>query len=309
MIIHGIIERGKKYIKGIVVQKGQYIVSNEHSHEGERLRLLNEAYAPIAQKVLSKYLKKGDAILEIGMGSGEMGAWFSDQIGPSGKYMGVDVNPTQIERASQHLKESKNVTLIQENIFNLDKNSKFLQIKPLQGFNLIYCRWLLCHILESDRKKFIQIILSLLAPNGVFICEDSDYRGMYLQVSGIPSESKAIDGWKEITILLKQKGVLNLEYSPEKMLADFKEIIKDSPQYTAEIVEVFQAELKGKQKYSLIYGLETIKKAALVHAEYSEEKIDNLIKEFKKIAENNLATVFFYFNTFGRIMKQEAKKS
>ncbi|HXV27533.1 MAG TPA: methyltransferase domain-containing protein, partial [bacterium] len=53
----------------------------------------------------SKYLKEGDAVLDLGSGGGKICYIASQVVGPNGKVIGIDFNPAMLELARRYQKE------------------------------------------------------------------------------------------------------------------------------------------------------------------------------------------------------------
>ena len=287
------------------MKKGDYLHSSAEELEATRLNLFNEAYGPNTRRILQPYLKPNTSILELGVGTGETAKWLGEQIGTEGTYIGIDKDTNQIERAKKNVSHLSHSKLIQANVLHLDKSEALTEAKPNNGFDLIYCRWLLCHILNTDRTNVIKSIISLLAINGSFICEEPDYREMHLLHQGEPTENEAINEWKhELIPALQENLGLNLELNPSNLQGYFDEATRESPEkYQSDILECSQPELKGAQKFGLPLGILTAKHSILFCTRKTEEQLTLLTNKLEDIAEDPDKTIGYYTNTFAKITR------
>lgn len=286
------------------LKRGDYLHSSHEEAEAERLRLFNLAYGPTTSRVLSNYIKEGSSVLELGVGTDEIGKWIVKEIGTKGYYVGADKDPIQIERSKQNIVIASNIYLIKANVLSLDSCEELKKLTPPEGFKVIYCRWLLCHILDEERVHVIKQITSFLADGGVFICEEPDYRSMCLYNKGIQQKHPAIEEWLKLIPALQKNLGLNLTLDPEAILQEFNRAITDKKEhFSTEIIESFTGELVGEQKYGLVLGIHTAKNVIIKFCQKSEKELDELVVQLKEIADNPDITVMFYLNTFGKLTK------
>ena len=294
------------------ILRGDYLHTFPDRIEEERLKLLNDAYGPNSLKMCLPYIQQDSSILELGSGTGEMTKLFCKELLSKGLYIGVDKDPIQIEKAKENasLKSIKPNTLtpkmhfIESNVLDLNSCENFKRVKPSEGFNLIYCRWLLCHILDEERIHLIQEISKLLAIDGVFICEEPHAESMTLIENNIPKKCAAVDRWLEMLNPLQENLGINLYFGKNTMTSEFRKAFDYlNNSFFFDILGEYAAELVGNQKMSLVHGLQTAKKALLQMANISEHELEDLIEEFKAIAENSQMKIRFYKNTFGMIKR------
>jgi ubiquinone/menaquinone biosynthesis C-methylase UbiE len=130
-----------------------------------RLSLLNEVHGPYSHSFLrNTHTSNNMKILELGCGTGNMALWMASNIVPFGKVHAIDVNIDQIHVA-QKLAKYHNVTNIEFSsisIYDLDKIN--------EKFDLIYCRYLLMHLVDPIRA--LKNALNLLNPGGKIVCEE-----------------------------------------------------------------------------------------------------------------------------------------
>lgn len=281
-------------------KKGDYLHAHENASmeekETRRLTLLNQAYAPKTQKVLEKVIKPSMTILEIGVGTGVDAERILTKI-PQGTYVGIDKDPAQLEIAAQRVK-GDNVHLVQADAYKLNESQALRKAAP-NGFNLIFCRWVMCHILDAERARVLQQILSLLAVGGIFICEEPNYHSMALKQDGQIVESSAVNSWKAIVEALQPAVGLNLELVPDTLNANLAEAIDGIPgKFKTEVTDEITPELVGEQKESFCLGIDTTRAPVTKLAGKTDEELDALKAQFADIARDDTKTVIFYRNVF-----------
>lgn len=151
----------------------QYILATGESAVC-RLHLLDRIFGPSTRGLLSNAgLSRGMRVAEIGCGIGLTARWIAAQIGPEGTVVGVDSSPQQLEIARRSATESgaANLSFINGNAYNTGL--------PRESFDLVFSRFLLCHLEEPARA--IDEMRSLLAPGGILACEDHDNGGIFTE--------------------------------------------------------------------------------------------------------------------------------
>ena len=100
-------------------------------------------------------LNKNKTVLEIGVGTGRL----AGRVAPLCKeFTGIDISEKTIERAKQNLASFSNVTLILDD---------FYHYKFCEQFDIIYSSLTFMHF--KDKQKAIEIVFSILKPEGVFV--------------------------------------------------------------------------------------------------------------------------------------------
>jgi SAM-dependent methyltransferase len=89
----------------------------------------------------------------------------SKLVGPRGQVVGVDASREQIEQARRLLPANvSNVSFVVASAVSTGL--------PAESFDLVYCRFLLIHLLEPQQA--LAEMRRLLKPNGILVCEDGD---------------------------------------------------------------------------------------------------------------------------------------
>ncbi|XP_068733563.1 malonyl-[acyl-carrier protein] O-methyltransferase 1-like [Montipora capricornis] len=95
----------------------------------------------------------GDAILDLGCGTGELSAYLAELVGPEGKVIGIDPDEQRIRAAKQSHGERKNLSLVEGSVSNIS------QIFP-QSFDIIFSNYVL-HWNAEKQKAFENMFASL----------------------------------------------------------------------------------------------------------------------------------------------------
>jgi len=131
----------------------------------ERLALLHEVYGPgTEERLRSLGLAAGMRVVDLGCGTGTVSRWLARQVGPDGEAVGVDISTEQLTVARR---EAERLGLRQLRFHQAGVYDTGL---PRGSFDLVYCRFLLCHV--GDPAAGVREMRALLKPGGVLLCED-----------------------------------------------------------------------------------------------------------------------------------------
>jgi len=137
-----------------------------------RLDLLERIFGPATRLLLSAAgLCHGMRVAEIGCGIGLTAQWVSTQIGPGGSLVGVDSSAEQLRIAEASAAEAgaTNLSFREANAYETGL--------PRDSFDLVYCRFLLCHL--ADPARALAELSALLKRGGILVCEDHDDGGIF----------------------------------------------------------------------------------------------------------------------------------
>jgi len=138
-----------------------------------RLRLLDDVYGPASREMmLDAGLAPGMRALDIGCGIGRISCWLSSQVGPTGSVVGIDLNKDQLDEAQLEAA----TTCHEENVTFLERSAYETGL-PSASFDIIFCRYLLCHL--TDPLDVLAEMHRLLKPGGAVVCVDLDITAAY----------------------------------------------------------------------------------------------------------------------------------
>ncbi len=128
--------------------------NNDPVHDPKPLREYMDKWD--GQKFIeSMQLDNNKSVLEIGVGTGRLAV----KVAPNcGRFIGIDISPKTIQRATENLLSYSNVQLICDN---------FMSFAFDEHFDVIYSSLTFMHI--EDKALAIQKIASLLNHNGLFV--------------------------------------------------------------------------------------------------------------------------------------------
>lgn len=130
----------------------------------DRLALLQEVYGPTSRRrLVDAGLAPGARVLELACGSGTMTRFLAEAVGPSGRVVGVDVSPEQVDTARETCAGLGNVE------FRV-ADASATGLAPA-GFDLVYLRFLLMHL--PDPAAVLAHVRTLLRPGGTLVCEEA----------------------------------------------------------------------------------------------------------------------------------------
>ena len=132
-----------------------------------RLYVLHEIYSPVGRRVLLEAgLREGMRVADFGCGVGAVTRMLADMVGPSGSVTGIDVNASQLEQAE--------ALCLGHGL----ANTSFVEASaddtglPRDSYDLVYCRFLLLHLV--DPAACLREMRALLRPGGILVVEDGD---------------------------------------------------------------------------------------------------------------------------------------
>lgn len=116
----------------------------------------------------SMQLDTDKTVLEIGVGTGRIAV----KVAPLCKaFTGIDVSPKTVERAKEHLSETKNVALVCDDFNTYNFDSKF---------DVIYSSLTFMHI--EDKQNTINKVHSLLNLGGMFVLSIDKNQDKYIDL-------------------------------------------------------------------------------------------------------------------------------
>ncbi len=138
-----------------------YIFDNAAEREtAQRFSSLESLYDPLTTRHLAATgIEPGWRCWEIGGGSGSIGLWLSDRIGPEGHVLMTDIDPRFLAEKGRS---------------NLEVRRHDVALDPLpdSAFDLIHTRLVLIHV--RQREATIARLVTALKPGGWLVVEDYD---------------------------------------------------------------------------------------------------------------------------------------
>lgn len=132
-----------------------------------RLELLHTTYGESTEALLHEVgLTAGMRALDLGCGTGTVSRWMAQRVGESGEVVGLDISEAQLEvaRAEAQRRQLGQLRFQSASVYDTGL--------PRQFFDVVYCRFLLCHV--GDPERALREMRALTKMGGVVVCEDVD---------------------------------------------------------------------------------------------------------------------------------------
>ena len=157
----------------------------------ERLRVLGRVMRPHTLPLLERAgVTAGMACLDVGCGAGEVTFDLASVVGPTGRVVGVDLDPTKIELGRGDA-EQAGLTNVEFRVADIGDGLG-------EGeYDVVYARFLVTHL--RDPEDALAAMVRALEPGGRLVVEDIDYRGSFSH-----PESEAFERYEEIYELTAQ---------------------------------------------------------------------------------------------------------
>lgn len=132
-----------------------------------RLTALHRVHSPAGRRVLLRAgLKPGMNVADFGCGVGATTRTLAEMVGPSGRVTGIDLSAAQLDQG-RNLCKAEGIT----NAIFVEASAMATGL-PRNSFDLVYCRYLLLHLL--DPTACLREMLEILKPGGILVVEDGD---------------------------------------------------------------------------------------------------------------------------------------
>lgn len=174
-------------------QPAEYLLAHA-PNEVERLRFWGRVWEPAAEAMLDAIeVQRGWHCCDLGCGPfGILGA-LSRRVGPTGRVVGVDLNPAQVAAAQQFATDSgfTSIEVVQGDAYQTGL--------PDQAFDLVHARFIFAPLGRDE--ALLREMLRLTRPGGVIAIEEPDEAGY----QAYPSHP-AWDRLKALTIEAFSRG-------------------------------------------------------------------------------------------------------
>jgi SAM-dependent methyltransferase len=153
-----------------------------------RLRLLHEVYGASTESLLVELGLAPDMhAADVGCGTGTVARWMAARVGAQGDVAGVDASLAQLDVARR---EAARLGFAHLHFHHADACDTGL---PRASFDVVYCRFLLCHLARPDRA--LREMRALLKPGGTLLRDDVDVDSIFAD-----PPSPAIDRMRELML-------------------------------------------------------------------------------------------------------------
>ena len=110
-----------------------------------RLTALHRTYSPAGRRVLLRAgLKPGMSVADFGCGVGATTCMLAEMVGPTGHVTGIDLNASQLEQGRILCKAQGRTNAV------FVEASATATGLPRNSFDMVYCRYLLLHLVALD---------------------------------------------------------------------------------------------------------------------------------------------------------------
>lgn len=151
------------------VSESQYILRGGEQG-ARRLKVLAAALRPTTFELLERAgLESGMQVLDVGCGNGEVTRELQRRVGPAGRVIGIDIDPTVLAVAEKQTDEQpRRIRYEQRDATNLNYNG---------DFDAVYGRFILTHL--EQPQAVVKSLHRALRPGGRLILEDIEFRGHF----------------------------------------------------------------------------------------------------------------------------------
>jgi ubiquinone/menaquinone biosynthesis C-methylase UbiE len=250
-----------------IAKAGQYSLATGEAAV-RRLTALHRIYSPAGRRVLLRAgLKPGMSVADFGCGVGATTRMLAEIVGPSGHVTGIDLSASQLEQGRILCKQAgiTNASFVE--------GSATATGLPRNSLDLVYCRFLLLHLI--DPAAGLREMFALLKPGGVLVVEDGD-----LTTAGsLPASSL---GW--FADLFGRLGpVRSLDYSLATRLFH---LVKDAGGSEVEI-EIHQpAVTRGEERFLLKWSVEEAGPAFVEAGLVTRAELDGILADMDRDTQN-----------------------
>lgn len=238
-------------------------------HGRERLRVLSNVLRPTTLQLFRQAgLTKGMNCIDLGCGGGDVCFDIAAMIGEQAKIVGIDIDPLKIAAAQKEAadKNFPHIEFINSDIFNMSVDHKF---------DMAYARFLLTHL--GDPLTALKRMYDHLAPGGIAIVEDIDFRGHFC----FPEHTafnRYVQLYSEASLVAGGDPFIGPKLPGLMQQVGFSQI---------EINLIQPAGITGEVKYLAAITMENIADAVLKAGLASRDAIDDIIDDLNQMAKDD----------------------
>jgi SAM-dependent methyltransferase len=257
-------------------QPAEHYILATGGKDTERLRLLQEVYGPGSQASFSRAgLARGQRVLDVGCGSGNMACWIAEQVGSNGSVLGIDNSADQIEIARNEAR-SRGLTNIE--FQTADAYSPRL---PENSFDFVYCRLVLMHLTQP--ADALRSMRSLVKPGCTVLCEEMDL-GCWL----CDPPSAAMSQFYELNVSL---GELRGEHF--RLGSSLHQLFREAGFGPPAVKSNFVLALRGEEKRLIAITFDEFAPEAVRESLINQSEANHVAADLRALAEND--TTLFGF--------------
>ncbi len=234
----------------------------------ERLRVLGRVMRPTTLPLLERAgVSAGLRCLDVGCGGGDVTFELASLVGPTGRVVGLDLDPSKIEIARADAAQLA-LTNVEFRVGDLTDGLGD------QEYDVVYARFVLTHL--PDPEAGVATMKRALRPGGRLVVEDIDYRGSFCE-----PESAMFERYEEIY----EKSARANGGDPWIALR-VPAMLVDAGLERVQPTVVQHADLVGESKVMPALTLENIRGTAVRHGVATEDEIDRLVDHLYALARD-----------------------
>jgi SAM-dependent methyltransferase len=149
---------------------GHYVIRG--GIEGrERLRVLSHVMRPTTMALLDQLgLADGQICVDVGCGGGDVTLELARRVGPTGKALGFDIDPTKLDLARTEAQE--------QGVLNVEfRGADVRETLDAPPCDVVYSRFVLTHL--HDPSSVLRVFHRWARPGGLVALEDIDFSGYF----------------------------------------------------------------------------------------------------------------------------------
>ncbi len=136
----------------------EYLFANRQPGASSRLNALAQVFDPVTFAHLDAIgVTSGWKCWEVGAGSQSVPAWLESRVGPTGRVLATDLDPSLIRPT---------------NVIDVRRHDVGSETAPEAGLDLVHARLVLVHI--ANRTAALATMVDALHPGGWLLVEDAD---------------------------------------------------------------------------------------------------------------------------------------